>query len=447
VRIRTTPPADESPRERPAGARFPISDEENTMRLRTTSRIAALAGLGAFALALPIIAQDAGTQRTGGGQNTSSGGQTRTESRDAQGQPGGQHGATAGHHHDQVMLISHGLAMAIEGSTLQALSMQSGGNAQAGGNAAGNQGQAGRSSGQQLQQHARSAFEASDRLLRQAGQGGNDRAGDRQQAQGNDNQGNRSPVMRFQAAANEYASVLRRLGDRNEGGNNAGGNNANANAGASGADMRTVAVLNHAVKEALDAHKMRHMTRMMGNTDNQAMQMLQQHAQEMDRESRQAIGQFASNRGAGDAANDRGGAGAGTGGQAPRTANPTDGDTKAPTADQRREEQELREKGATTNRDQIRASNDRTAKATTVSPPISDNAGNRIADATAGQGQGQGQGQTQGQGGAVTTLAARAQDILRALGELEGRNAGQGGAQGRAGSDNTDRSKSGSNDR
>jgi hypothetical protein len=162
------------------------------------------------------------------------------------------------------MLIVHALAMSIEGSTLQA---------QAGGGE-------GHGSAAQLRQHARQAFEASDKLFREAGR---DVAAKGvapvQPGQGNrNNELTGSPIDRFYTAANEYASTLRRVGDQ-------------------GGDMASVALINHALHEVLDAHHLRHATSSAG-MDSTAGRMLLEHARQMDHEGRRVLETFASARNA-----------------------------------------------------------------------------------------------------------------------------------------------------
>jgi hypothetical protein len=60
-----------------------------------------------------------------------------------------------------------------------------------------------------------------------------------------------------------------------------------------GADPTSVALVNHAVREALGAMKIRHMIRHMGGTTGLSGQMLMEHAQMMESESRATIRAFA----------------------------------------------------------------------------------------------------------------------------------------------------------
>jgi hypothetical protein len=207
---------------------------------------------------------------------------------------------------DAQMLIGHALAMALEGSTLDALAQQSGGSLGAtggpgtGGSGPGGQGRSrseagpggdGRSVGmmdqglsaRQLLDHSRWAWEASDRLLRQAAdQGG-------------------STEQRFHRATLLYVMTLRAAGSpatyaaggpRREAGSGVGAGAALAGRGAGamgGSDMTTVALINHAVKEALDSVKLKRMVHRMGSSESPAARALLAHAQEMDRESQQAL--------------------------------------------------------------------------------------------------------------------------------------------------------------
>ena len=165
-------------------------------------------------------------------------------------------------------------------------------------------------SAQQLQQHAQRAFQASETLLRQA------------------SQGNESS-NRFYTAANRYATTLRAIGGTMSGRSGAGsggsggsGGGAGTGAGATGAgtsgsgtegtsgsggssatagsgggsmmgtDQASVALINHAVKEALDSMQLKQMIRTSGSQDSTAARVLLAHAREMDSESRQALQMF-----------------------------------------------------------------------------------------------------------------------------------------------------------
>jgi len=119
-----------------------------------------------------------------------------------------------------------------------------------------------------LQQHARSAFHASEMLLRQAENAG-------------------GGTERFYRAANRYATTLRALGGSLSG----AGTPATTGAGGdfmNGFDLTTVSLINHGVKEALDSLQLKQMVRMMGG-ETEAGRALMDHARQMDAESRQAI--------------------------------------------------------------------------------------------------------------------------------------------------------------
>jgi len=130
-------------------------------------------------------------------------------------------------------------------------------------------------SAEQLQQHARNAFEASEKLLGQAANGGGE-------------------SERFYRAANRYATTLRTLGGASAGRGGAGGGvSATTTSGTgadtmSGVDLTSVTLINHGVKEALDSLQLKQMVRMMGR-ETAAGRALMDHARQMDAESRQAI--------------------------------------------------------------------------------------------------------------------------------------------------------------
>jgi hypothetical protein len=178
----------------------------------------------------------------------------------------------------------------------------------------------------ELHRHAMKAFDASDRLLKQAPQG--------------DPEG---PGARFQAAAIRYATTLRSLSEQNARGvtvvgpvlervpetpvgpspgtgtgalstpgvtadrvveagvgdttnigrDAAGGPNVVGAEGAVtvtiGARPLSIVVLNHAVKEALDSMQLRKMVRLMGSSDSPAGRALLAHAREMETASLTAV--------------------------------------------------------------------------------------------------------------------------------------------------------------
>jgi hypothetical protein len=130
-------------------------------------------------------------------------------------------------------------------------------------------------SSDQLQQHARRAFEASESLLRQAQNGGGE-------------------TERFYRAANRYAATLRTLGGASSGRGGAGGGVSAATAANTGGDsmngidLTSMTLINHGVKEALDSLQLKQMVRMMGG-ETAAGRALMDHARQMDAEGQQAI--------------------------------------------------------------------------------------------------------------------------------------------------------------
>jgi len=132
-------------------------------------------------------------------------------------------------------------------------------------------------SSEQLQQHARNAFQASEMLLRQAENAG-------------------GATDRFYRAANRYATTLRTLGGAlaaRDGSGAGAGVPATTGAGAGGdfmnsMDLTPFVLINHGVKEALDALQLKQMVRMMGG-ESAGARALMDHASQMDAASRQAI--------------------------------------------------------------------------------------------------------------------------------------------------------------
>lgn len=358
------------------------------MQFHRESWIAGCAGLGALALCGLLLAQP--------GQDAS-----------GQGRAGGAREGEVGGGQDKQMLVAHGLAMAIEGSTLQALAAELGGRTAGLGTTGGGGLGAGRSgveglgagtgtgtgagrtgdlgvtggsgitpsgefspttgtsgtgtarpggtdvgatssarvggagvgdprgtpsvgggvpslgwSATELYRHAVRSFEASDRLFREASQGG---AGS---------------ADRFQTASQRYAKILRSLGGleiarRGAGSPDAAGagtartdstvtragatstSGSPATAGTPGAGgaagsatatgpgnrtradegrgmtdsatAATVAVLNQGVKEALDSMHLKRLVRTMGSPNSAAARALLAHSREMDAESQQTI--------------------------------------------------------------------------------------------------------------------------------------------------------------
>lgn len=116
-----------------------------------------------------------------------------------------------------------------------------------------------------LQQHAEQAFQAGERMLVQAGR-------------------DSGPDQGLLLAANRYISTLRSLSMRTP--------ERDAAGGLSGADMVSIALINHAVKEAIGSLKIRQLSRTMGSADSPSAQMLLTHAREMDTQSRTIIQGF-----------------------------------------------------------------------------------------------------------------------------------------------------------
>jgi hypothetical protein len=156
----------------------------------------------------------------------------------------------------------------------------------------------------QLQQHARRGFEESHRLFREAARS----AGDAN-----------SPLGRYLAAAQTYARSLELSAGERTGPTTAatgteptstrtgeaffrtGSAARTYRAGEAGpaaeisgmVDPQTLCLINHGVKEVLSASKLRMMARMMGSS-GEAIDILRQHAQQMQSEGRQVIEALAS---------------------------------------------------------------------------------------------------------------------------------------------------------
>jgi len=64
-----------------------------------------------------------------------------------------------------------------------------------------------------------------------------------------------------------------------------------------GLDPTSVAAINHAIKEAIGAFRLRQAIRTMGSTDSPAAQALMTHAREMDTQSRSIISVIANEGG------------------------------------------------------------------------------------------------------------------------------------------------------
>jgi hypothetical protein len=144
--------------------------------------------------------------------------------------------------------------------------------------------------GAMLQRQALRAFEAGERLLGAGMTGGPDQA--------------------FQQAAERYANTLRSIASQPVIRFARPGTSTTVNtpigavtvttapatgraAETIGADPASVALVNHAVREALGAMKIRHMTRRLGGTAGLSGQLLMEHAQMMESESRETIRAFA----------------------------------------------------------------------------------------------------------------------------------------------------------
>ncbi|CAN5834400.1 hypothetical protein BH23PLA1_BH23PLA1_17870 [soil metagenome] len=250
-------------------------------------------------------------------------------------QQAGQAGMRSAGQADQV-LIGHALGMAIDGSMLH-LAAKHGSAAQQG-QAEPREGQDQARQGQEhdpiqmLRQHAQEAYEGSNELFEKAfnnlggdragaGVGGQDRdrdaagagAQDRERGAagvaGQDRQRGGQQSMRLYRTANQYRRTLWNLtGDatgrdtQGQGGDNqrASGLDLEKN------DLAKLTVINHSVKEAIDAFKLRQIAQNNVGAD-QGSQALMDHAREMFQHSRQALEQCARG-GEGAAARDRQGA-------------------------------------------------------------------------------------------------------------------------------------------
>lgn len=256
-------------------------------------------------------------------------------------------------------------------------------------------------SAEQLREHARRAFEASDKLLRQAaGTGGS--------------------TDRFYRASNRYATTLRSLGGQASARGGSGGDAATSGMGAvamSGADLTSVTLINHGVKEALDSYQIKQMVRHMGD-QGEAARTLMDHARQMDSESQQAIQALA---GAGaDGGTGRPGVGAGaTGGVGGAGTTGTSGlggglgggtgTTGSPAEADTRRAQEL-------------------STATYGRAPSGPGSGIGASGAGAGGVAGAGAIGGGGQGGVVSSLVQQAQEVLQAIRELDGSSGERSGS-------------------
>jgi len=260
-------------------------------------------------------------------------------------------------------------------------------------------------SAEQLRQHAQRAFEASDTLLRKAASKG-------------------GSSERFYRAANRYATTLRSLGGQalRRGGASGDDNNTGASTGLgggamSGADLTSVTLINHGVKEAIDSLQLKQMVRSMGE-EGEAARALLDHARQMDSESQQAI-QGLSNGVAGrSGASGSGTSGAGVG--ASGTTNAGSSDTGTSRGQQRETATSGREPGAS-------------------SSPSAGTSGSETSGAGRSGGTGAGaagagaSGSGGGQEGVAQMLAQQAQEVLQAIRELGG-SSGEGSRSGRGAS-------------
>jgi len=146
------------------------------------------------------------------------------------------------------MLIEHALGMAIEGSALKAISEQPAGGADPNANT--------------LRDHANRQIVESQRLLGQAAADGRALAAN-------------PATFRFLRAADQYVSTLTALDAANAG------------------NKAQVAMINHSVKEALDANHIRQMSRSANGSV--AMEQLLRHAGDMRNEGTQSILRLAGN--------------------------------------------------------------------------------------------------------------------------------------------------------
>ena len=122
-----------------------------------------------------------------------------------------------------------------------------------------------------LQKMAVRSFEAGERLLNQGMAAG-------------------SPDQKLQKAAARYAGSLRSIASEPMRRTSSIGTGSTE---AIGADPASVALINHGVREAIGAAKIRHMIRQMNGTTGPAGQQLMEHAQMMESESRSMIRAFA----------------------------------------------------------------------------------------------------------------------------------------------------------
>jgi len=185
---------------------------------------------------------------------------------DAGVRPGGE-GAMA----EQHVLIAHGLEMAIEGSTLQALAgdKASGGDDKDQAKQGDDKNADDSDPAASLARDARVAFDGADRMFREAGEGMK-AAGVRG---GSVKPDAKDPGLSFYTYANEYASTLRRLGSQK---------------GGDAKQTAQVAAVNHAVKQAIDAYLLKEFSR-AAHTSGEAGRALMKHAAEMHDQSLKCV--------------------------------------------------------------------------------------------------------------------------------------------------------------
>ncbi|MDB5351007.1 MAG: hypothetical protein JWN86_2254 [Planctomycetota bacterium] len=176
-----------------------------------------------------------------------------------------------------------------------------------------------------------------------------------------------------------------------------------------GGDLASIALINHGVKEALDAMEIRQMVRMMGSPDGPAALALLAHAREMEIESRQAIDQVVSRGAVGGAGGAAGAGGAGSAIGGPAVSSPT----VTTVTDTRGQGTSIepRTGGAVVSR----TSGDRVtddSRTTVVNVTGAAQAGDRTATGLASQ------------PASVALLAQQARDVLDAIQEIGGDHAG-----------------------
>jgi hypothetical protein len=214
------------------------------------------------------------------------------------------------HHHgvDREAAIGHALDMAIDGSILwhcaqkaEAKEAKTDRNPQNNGN----QNQAMRDPSAILEQHSRDAFRASERLFQavmqdESGKNSQNGAGtaEKNREQGADHMARHQACEEFYRAARDYSRALetscsntRQAGAQANASGGQAGNQGSATSGSSEvcAENRVkVALINHAVKEAVEGVALHQMLRHHGERDR-TTQALESHAEQMIASSRHAI--------------------------------------------------------------------------------------------------------------------------------------------------------------